>query len=147
MVIIKRINLDKIMKKTKEQISKNMRSVKSKDTKIEILLRKRLWKEGLRYRKNVQSIEGRPDIVFLGKKVAIFCDSSFWHGKNWESKKYEIKSNQEFWYKKIERNIERDNEVNELLQSKGWVVLRFSDDEITKQIDVCVEIIKKVVKQ
>lgn len=90
-------------KKTKEQISFNMRRVKNKDSKIELLLRRELWTRNLHYRKNVKSIFGKPDIAFIGKKIAVFVDSEFWHGYNWTEKKKEIKSNQEFWIAKIER--------------------------------------------
>ena len=85
-----------------------MRRVKSKDTSIEILLRKELWKRGFRYRKNVKDIFGKPDIVFEGKKVAIFADSEFWHGKYLMEGKYIPKTNTEFWIEKIERNTERE---------------------------------------
>ena len=84
------------MKKTKEQIRRNMRSVKNKDSKIELTLRKELWHRGLRYRKNVTGITGKPDIAFKGKKIAVFCDSEFWHGHDWENRKNDFKSNQEF---------------------------------------------------
>ena len=107
------------MPKTKEQISYNMQQVKNKDSKIEVLLRKELWSRGLRYRKNVTKVFGKPDIVFSGKKVAVFCDSEFWHGHDWENRKNDFKSNQEFWIPKIERNMQRDKEVNERLISEG----------------------------
>ena len=113
------------MKKTKEQISYNMSRVKNKDSAIELALRKELWSRGIRYRKNVTSVFGRPDIVFIGKKIAVFCDSEFWHGYDWENRKNDIKSHQEFWIPKIERTIQRDREVTERLQSEGWIVLRF----------------------
>lgn len=71
------------MKKTQEQISKNMRAVKSKDSKIELMLRKELWHRCLTYRKNDGSVVGKPDIVYKGIKLAIFCDSEFWHGYQW----------------------------------------------------------------
>ena len=77
------------MKKTKEQISYNMQQVKNKDSEIEIKLRKELWSRGIRYRKNVSKIFGKPDIAFSSKKVAVFCDSEFWHGYNWEERKNE----------------------------------------------------------
>ena len=118
------------MRKTKEQISFNMRQVKNKDSEIELLLRNELWKRGYRYRKNVKSIFGHPDIAFIGKKVVVFCDSEFWHGFDWENKKNEIKSRQDFWIPKIERNIQRDNEVNNKLCAEGWLVLRFWGKEI-----------------
>ena len=113
------------MKKTKEQISFNMKQVKNKDSDIELKLRKALWARGLRYQKNVLGIIGKPDIVFKGKRVAVFCDSEFWHGYDWDNRKNDIKSNKEFWITKIERNIERDKEVNKALEEQGWIVLRF----------------------
>ena len=133
------------MKKTKEQISYNMQQVKNKDSKIEVLLRKKLWSRGLRYRKNVNRIYGKPDIVFIGKKVAVFCDSEFWHGYNWEERKKDFKSHQEFWIPKIERNMERDAEVTAKLESEGWTVIRFWGNEIKKNTAQCADIIEKAV--
>lgn len=132
---------------TKEQRSKNMKAVKNKDSKIEVKLRKALWEVGLRYRKHYSNIPGKPDIVFIGKKVAVFCDSEFWHGKNWEKRKNDFKSNKEFWINKIERNIQRDEEVNKLLQEKGWKVIRFWGNEIKKDVDKCVKIVKSELEQ
>ncbi len=134
------------MKKTKEQISFNMKQVKNKDSKIEIALRKELWSRGLRYQKNVTSIFGKPDLAFKGKKVAVFCDSEFWHGYNWEERKKDFKSHQEFWIPKIERNMERDKEVTEELQKQGWTVLRFWGKEIKKNAGGCADIIEKAVR-
>lgn len=130
-------------KKTPEQISYNMQQVKNKDSKIEVLLRKELWSRGIRYRKNVTRIYGKPDIVFIGKKIAVFCDSEFWHGYDWENRKSDIKSHQEFWIPKIERAIQRDREVTERLQSEGWIVLRFWGKEIKKNVSECADIIQK----
>lgn len=131
------------MVKTKEQISFNMRQVKNKDSEIEITLRKELWRRGLRYRKNVKTITGKPDIVFKGKKVAVFCDSEFWHGYDWEHRNLEIKSRREFWVPKIERNIKRDREVSEMLEAEGWIVLRFWGRQIKKNIAGCADIIER----
>ena len=122
-----------MIKKTKEQISYNMRQVKNKDSEIELMLRRELWKRNIRYRKNVTRIFGKPDIAFIRKKVAVFVDSEFWHGFNWEVKKNEVKSNRDFWIAKIERNMERDAEVNQYLQKEGWLVLRFWGNEIKKR--------------
>ena len=134
------------MAKTAEQISYNMRQVKNKDSKIEVMLRKELWSRGLRYRKNVNSIYGKPDIAFIGRKVAVFCDSEFWHGYNWEVRKNDFKSNQEFWIPKIERNMERDKEVNAELERQGWTVLRFWGRDIKKNLQECADIIEKAVR-
>lgn len=133
-------------RKTQEQITKNMKAVKNKDSQIELLLRKELWARGLRYRKNVNRIVGKPDIAFLGKKVAVFCDSEFWHGHNWEERKKDFKSHQEFWIPKIERNMARDVEVNEILQSEGWTVLRFWGKDIKKQLKECADKVEEVVR-
>ncbi len=123
-----------------------MQAVRSKDSEIELILRKALWNKGFRYRKNVNGITGHPDIVFIKKKVAVFCDSEFWHGYDWENHKNDIKSKQDFWIPKIERNIQRDKEVNEKLLSEGWTVLRFWGDDIKKHTDECVCIIEKAVR-
>lgn len=132
------------MKKTKEEISFNMSRVKNKNSLIEQMLRKELWKRGLRYRKNENSIFGKPDIVFISKKIAVFVDSEFWHGYDWKNKKKEIKSNKSFWIKKIERNIQRDKEVSDFLKANGWFVLRFWGKEIKRNVSFCADTIEKV---
>lgn len=129
--------------KTKEQISYNMKQIKNKDSEIELLLRHELWKRGLRYRKNVKGIIGKPDIAFIGKKIAVFVDSEFWHGYNWEERKKDFKSHQEFWIPKIERNMQRDIEVTRALNDMGWRVLRFWGKEIKKEVAKCADIIEK----
>jgi len=131
------------MQKTSEQISYNMRRVKNKDSEIEMLLRRELWSRGLRYRKNVSSVFGKPDIAFIRKKIAIFCDSEFWHGYNWEERKLDFKSHQDFWIPKIERNMARDREVNEKLREQGWQVLRFWGKEIKKDPSACADRVLK----
>ena len=131
------------MQKTSEQISYNMRRVKNKDSEIEMLLRRELWSRGLRYRKNVSSVFGKPDIAFIGKRIAIFCDSEFWHGYNWEERKLDFKSHQDFWIPKIERNMARDREVNETLREQGWLVLRFWGKEIKKDPSACADRVLK----
>ena len=130
----------------KEQRRKNMQAVKNKDSQIEVLLRKELWRRGLRYQKNSKKVFGKPDIVFLGKKIAVFCDSEFWHGYDWENKQKEIKTRREFWIPKIERNIQRDIEVTKLLESEGWMVLRFWGNEIKNNLKECVDRIEKIVR-
>ncbi len=132
-------------KLTPEQRHKNMVAIKSKDTGIEVMLRKELWRRGLRgYRKNYKKLPGKPDIVFTKQKVAIFCDSEFWHGYDWENRKAWIKTNREYWYPKIERNMQRDRDINELLQKNGWVVLRFWGKQIKKDLNGCADSITLV---
>ena len=135
------------MSKTKEQIRFNMQRVKNKDSEIELSMRKALWSLGLRYRKNVKSVFGHPDIAFIGKKIAVFCDSEFWHGYDWERRKNDFKVRQDFWIPKIERNMERDREVNEKLASEGWIVIRFWGKEIKSDVNACAEKIKKAVEE
>ena len=132
---------------TPEQRRKNMQAIKSKDSKIELALRKELWSHGLRYQKNVKSVFGNPDIVFKGKKVAVFCDGEFWHGFDWENRKNQIKSRREYWIPKIERNIQRDKEVTETLENAGWTVLRFWEKEIKEDILLCADIVEEVLKK
>lgn len=131
---------------TKEQRRKNMQAVKSRDSKIELVLRRALWRRGLRYRKNVKDIFGKPDIAFVGKRVAVFCDSEFWHGYQWDLKKNEIHTRKDFWIDKIERNMKRDDEVNRMLTEQGWIVLRFWGKEILKETEKCCDIIEKALE-
>lgn len=132
------------MSRTADQISRNMKRVKNKNSQIELILRSELWSRGLHYRKNVTSIIGKPDIVFIKKKIAVFCDSEFWHGYDWEKRKNDIKSNREFWIPKIERNIQRDIEVTKALKEAGWVVLRFWGIDIKKHPNECADVIEQV---
>ena len=131
---------------TPEQRSKNMKAVKNKGSKIETMLQIELWHRGLRYRKNVKTVYGKPDIAFIGKKVAVFCDSEFFHGYDWENKNKEIKSNRDFWIPKIEKNMARDKAVTEKLKSDGWIVLRFWGNEIKRNLSQCADKIESVVK-
>lgn len=121
---------------TKER-SRLMSKIRSRNTKPEMALRKELWKLGLRYRTNVRKLKGTPDIVFNKHKVVVFVDGEFWHGYDWEVKKDKIKTNKEFWIKKIERNIERDLETNCHYTSLGFTVLRFWESEIKKDLTGC----------
>jgi len=134
-------------KLTIEQRRKNMQAVKSKDSKIEVKLGKALWKKGLRYRKNNKKVFGKPDFTFKKYKISIFVDGEFWHGKDWKVRKFDHKSNQKFWFQKIERNIERDKEVNEYLKNEGWKVLRFWGKEIDKNLVSCVNKIEEVINE
>jgi len=127
--------------------SENMKRIKSKDTSIEIILRKVLWKKGYRYRKNCKDVIGKPDLCFKGKKLAVFCDSEFWHGKYLMEGKYIPKTNRKFWIEKLEKNIERDKTVNIKLKENGWTVLRFWESDIRKNTDKCVEIFEKTYNQ
>lgn len=129
-----------IQTKTPMTRSQNMSKIKSKNTSIERILGKAMWANGLRYRKHCKEIFGKPDFCFRKKKIAIFCDSEFWHGKKYlDGEKF--KTNTNFWETKIKRNIERDNEVNQYLEKSNWTVIRFWGIKIKKNADECVKTI------
>jgi len=132
---------------TKEQRRKNMRNIKSKDTKIEVTLRKALWEKGYRYRKNYKKLPGKPDIVIGKYKIAIFCDGEFFHGKDWEKQKLKLKNgnNSEYWINKISKNIERDREIDIELSNLEWTVIRFWGKDILKNTDECIKVIEEVI--
>ncbi len=122
-----------------------MKAVKATGSKIETALAKALFAKGYRYRKNDRTVFGKPDLTFKKIKLAIFIDSEFWHGKNWKITKKDHKSNAEFWHKKIERNIQRDKEVNDKLKKEGWKVLRFWGEMIEKKLNTCIAKIETVI--
>ena len=126
------------MKRDEATVSYTMSRIRGKDTSIEVKLRKALYEKGCRYRCNSKFIFGHPDISFKGVKVVVFCDSEFWHGKDFEENEKKILSNREYWIPKIKRNIERDNEVNEKLTQEGYLIYRFWGGEIQKNLDKCV---------
>lgn len=132
---------------TPEQRKKNMRHIRSKNTEIECILRKALWKKGYRYRKHYTKIPGKPDIVLTKYKIAIFCDGEFFHGKDWEvqRKRVENSNNSDYWIMKIERNISRDEEVNRQLKAMGWVVLRFWGKDIKNNTNSCIKVIEEAI--
>lgn len=132
---------------TKEQRSKNMQKIKSKDTSIELKLRKALWNKGYRYRKNYAALPGKPDIVLTKYRIVIFCDSEFFHGKDWEvlRPRLEKGNNGEFWVKKIYRNQERDEEVNKKLLFLNWTVIRFWGKDILQKTDECIRVIEEAI--
>lgn len=134
-------------KLTPEQRKKNMRSIKGKDTSIEMILRKALWKKGYHYRKNYKNIPGTPDIALTKYKIAIFCDGEFFHGKDWEILKPRIErgSNSDYWLKKISNNRIRDDEVNKQLLFRGWTVIRFWGKDIQKNLDECVRVVEEAI--
>lgn len=138
---------DRMDNLTTDQRRKNMQHIKSKDTKIEVVLRKALWNKGYRYRKNCKGIPGKPDIVLTKYKIAIFCDGEFFHGKDWEILKPRLKKSNsgEYWTSKISRNRERDDEVNKKLLFEGWIVIRFWGEDIMKHVDECVKVVEETI--
>lgn len=132
---------------TAEQRHRNMQNIRAKDTSIECILRKALWNKGYRYRKNYRELPGKPDIVLTKYRIAIFCDSEFFHGKDWEQLEVQLRrgKNADFWIKKISSNIKRDTKVDAELKGLGWTVLRFWGNDIKKNTDKCVEVVQEAV--
>ena len=132
---------------TKAQRKKAMSRIRSKDTSIEVILRKALWHRGIRYRKNYKQLPGTPDIAITKYQIAIFCDSEFFHGKDWENLKLRLQngSNSTYWVKKITRNRERDEEVEKALRFREWIVLRFWGNDIKKNTETCVRVIEECI--
>jgi DNA mismatch endonuclease (patch repair protein) len=116
----------------------------SKDTLHEMLLRKTLWNAGFRYRKNVSSLPGKPDLVFLRQKVVVFCDGDFWHGRDWKELRVKLRGghNAEYWISKVEGNRKRDLVNKARLESAGWAVLRFWETDIKASPSSIVETIR-----
>lgn len=133
------------MSRDSAAISNNMRKIHSKDTSIELLLRKALWHKGYRYRKNYKALPGSSDIVLTKYKISIFCDSEFFHGKDWEILKLRLEKgkNPDFWIKKIERNRNRDYENDKKLLFLGYTVLHFWGQDIAKHTDECLQAIEE----
>ena len=128
-------------------VSKNMSKIHNKDTSIELQLRKTLWHKGYRYRKNYKALPGSPDIVLTKYKIAIFCDSEFFHGKDWECLKMRLEkgNNPDYWIKKIERNRTRDWENDKKLLFLGYAVIHFWGQDIKKHTDECLQVIEETI--
>ncbi len=135
------------MARSQKIISKNMSKIHGSDTSIEIRLRKALWHRGYRYRKNYKLLPGSPDIVLTKYKIAIFCDSEFFHGKDWEILKLRLEKgkNPDYWIKKIERNRNRDVETDKKLLFLGWTVIHFWGQDIARRTDECIKIIEEAI--
>lgn len=127
-----------------------MSRIRSKDTKPEIMLRKALWKEGYRYRKNFAKLPGSPDIVLTKYRVCIFVDSEFFHGYGWDSggKERVLRGrNPGYWVRKIERNMERDRAADAKLRILGWEVLHFWGRDVEKELVHCIAAVKMAVSK
>lgn len=136
-IIVPRFNEASGFYTTKKR-SKIMGKIRSKNTKPELLFRKALWKKHIRYRIDNKKLPGKPDVSIKKYKLAIFIDGEFWHGYDWDKRKLEIKSNRLFWIPKIERNMQRDRQVNQILSEMGYTVFRFWSNEILKDLNTCI---------
>ena len=124
---------------TTPERSKIMGKIRGKNTKPELAFRKALWQSGYRYRIDYKKLIGKPDIALKKYRTVIFIDGEFWHGYNWAERKHKIKTNREFWIPKIERNIQRDQEVNLVLKDLGYTVFRFWEGEVKKNLEQCLQ--------
>ncbi len=139
------------MLRSPEVTYKIMSAVKSKNTRPELALRKELWARGLRFRVNLKTLAGKPDVAMTKAKVAVFCDGDFWHGHNWvirglPSLEEELSQYSEYWRQKILSNVDRDNKTTATLEAEGWTVLRFWESDIKADVARCADIVESVYK-
>jgi DNA mismatch endonuclease (patch repair protein) len=129
---------------SKEKRSEVMSKIRGTNTKIELAIRHELWNRGLRGYRLHYKVAGKPDIVFPKQRVAIFCDGTFWHGKNFKKWRHKL---QPSWAKKISDNIKRDKTNRQKLRKAGWSVLQFWEDSIERDTKKCVSEIEEVLKE
>jgi DNA mismatch endonuclease, patch repair protein len=124
-------------------------SSRKTDTRCEVALRRALWAAGCRYRKDVAELPGRPDIVFVGPRIAVFCDGDFWHGRDWETRRQRLRrgSNSRYWVAKIQRNIERDWQNTMALMEMGWTVVRVWESQIQSDLEAVVQAILAALRE
>lgn len=120
-----------------------MRKVKSTNSSAELTLRRALHQRGLRYRLHVRGLPGKPDIVFPSHRVAVFVDGDFWHGRQWRARglpnlEAQFRSNREYWVRKIEGTVARDQRVTAELEQLGWIVVRLWETDILRDTASCV---------
>lgn len=108
-----------------------------RDTHCELTLRRELFKRGLRYRVDVANLPGGPDIVFPTRRLVVFCDGDFWHGRDLEHRLSRLATghNASYWISKIRRNVERDRANDHVLATEGWLVLRFWETDILRNVN------------
>ncbi len=121
----------------------------SKNTTPERLLQVALLRSGLRFKKNSKIVVGKPDLIFVDSKVAVFVDGDFWHGKNWRKRRSRLSScnNRAYWIEKIKANIRRDRQVSGALRKAGWTVLRFWESDVRSSLDAISQKVFTIVKE
>jgi DNA mismatch endonuclease, patch repair protein len=109
---------------------------RARDTKAEVLLRKELWRRGLRYRLHARELPGKPDLVFRRARVAVFCDGDFWHGRRWAERRAKLArgANARYWLAKIAANVARDKRTTSALRAAGWVVVRVWESDVLRDV-------------
>lgn len=132
--------------------SRIMAAVRSKDTTPEMVVRRALWARGYRYRVHYKRVPGKPDIAFPGLRLAVFIDGDFWHGNAWRVRELDsledlFPTRTDWWVSKIERNMERDEEVNQSLRDSGWTVLRVWESEVETDLEAVLRKISLAVEQ
>ena len=132
---------------TDEATSKRMGNIKLKHGDGETAIAKILWHNGYRYWLNYRKLPGSPDIAIQKYHIAVFVDGEFWHGYDWDNRKPKLKRNRDYWVEKIEENIARDLRVDRELKNLGWTPIRFWSKDVKKDLDGCVELIRKVILQ
>lgn len=130
---------------TTPEVSKRMKALSHKKSKIESVLAKALWHRGYRYRLNYKKLPGSPDIALTKYRIAIFVDGEFWHGKDFEKSKEKLKNNRAYWIEKIEENIQRDIRNDNLLRQMDWTSLHFWSNDVKKYLDDCLDEIEETV--
>lgn len=130
---------------TTQEVSKRMKALSTKKSKVESVLAKALWKRGYRYRLNYKKLPGTPDIVLVKYRIAIFVDGEFWHGKDFNVNKEKLRNNKSYWIEKIEENIQRDIKNDNLLRQMDWIPLHFWSNDVKKYLNYCLDEVEDVI--
>ena len=131
--------------KTTPEVSRRMKALSHKKSKVESVLAKALWHKGYRYRLNYKKLPGTPDIALTKYRIAIFVDGEFWHGKDFEKNKQRLKNNKDYWIEKIEENIQRDINNDKLLRQMEWIPIHFWSKDVIKYLDYFIDEIEECI--
>lgn len=129
-----------------------MSAIRSTENKTDRALRSALHRMGLRFRKNFRKLPGKPDIAFVGARVAVFVDGDFWHARvirerGWSHASKVVRSSQDYWIPKFERNIARDESVTAELRAMGWLVIRLWESDVEANVSRATRLISKAVRR